>query len=205
MPVGARIAAGGGAVTSQGLWLQARDLWVTYDRGMSARLSIGLVARRTGATVPTVRYYEEIGLLPAASRTASGQRSYDEATVRRLVFIRRCRDFGFSIDQVRELVGLVDEPDRPCVEVRDIAASHLQQVRRRLDELKALETPLSAIVCGCDVACAGGAAVDCTILEDLAVPGEDPARTPGTGCCPPRAVETPLFNETQRHGVRPSG
>ena len=70
---------------------------MTYDGGMSARLSIGLVARRTGATVPTVRYYEEIGLLPAASRTASGQRSYDEATVRRLVFIRRCRDFGFSL------------------------------------------------------------------------------------------------------------
>ena len=91
------------------------------------------------------------------------------------------------------------------MEVRDIAASHLQQVRRKLDELKALETSLSAIVCGCNVACAGGAAVDCTILEDLAVPGEDPARTPGTGCCPPRAVETPLFNETQRHGVRPSG
>ena len=178
---------------------------MTYDGGMSARLSIGLVARRTGATVPTVRYYEEIGLLPAASRTASGQRSYDEATVRRLVFIRRCRDFGFSIEQVRELVGLVDEPDRPCVEVRDIAASHLQQVRRKLDELKALETSLSAIVCGCNVACAGGAAVDCTILEDLAVPGEDPARAPGTGCCPPRAVETPSFNETQGHGVRPSG
>jgi DNA-binding transcriptional MerR regulator len=178
---------------------------VTYDGGMSARLSIGLVARRTGATVPTVRYYEEIGLLPAASRTASGQRSYDEATVRRLVFIRRCRDFGFSIDQVRELVGLVDEPDRPCVEVRDIAASHLQQVRRKLDELRELEASLSAIVCSCDSACAGGAAVDCTILEDLAVPGEDPARAPGTGCCPPRAVETPLFNETQGHDVRPSG
>jgi|JI8StandDraft_1071087.scaffolds.fasta_scaffold67038_1 DNA-binding transcriptional MerR regulator len=205
MPAGAGTAAGSGAVTSQDLWLHYRDVWVTYDGGMSARLSIGLVARRTGATVPTVRYYEEIGLLPAASRTASGQRSYDEATVRRLVFIRRCRDFGFSIEQVRELVGLVDQPDRPCVEVRDIAASHLQQVRRKLDELKALETSLSAIVCGCNVACAGGAAVDCTILEDLAVPGEDPARAPGTGCCPPRAVETPLFNETQGHGVRPSG
>ena len=98
---------------------------MTYDGGMSACLPIGLVARRTGATVPTVRYCEEIGLLPAASRTAAGQRSFDAATVRRLVFIRRCRDFGFSIDQVRELVGMVGEPDRPCVKVRDIAASHL--------------------------------------------------------------------------------
>ncbi len=205
MSAGAGTAAGGGAVTSQGLWLQSRGLWVTYDGGMSARLSIGLVARRTGATVPTVRYYEEIGLLPAASRTAAGERSYDKATVRRLVFIRRCRDFGFSIDQVRELVGLVDEPDRPCVEVRDIAASHLQQVRAKLDELRQLETSLSAIVCGCDDACAGGSAVDCTILEDLAVPDEGQARAPGTGCCPPRAIETVSFNEAHDRGVRPQG
>lgn len=131
---------------------------------MSARLSIGLVARRTGATVPTVRYYEDIGLLPPAARTEAGQRSYDEATIRRLVFIRRCRDFGFSIEQVRELVGLVDEPDRPCAEVRDIAAAHLAQVRQKLEELKALEASLSTFVCSCDTACSGGPAVDCTIL-----------------------------------------
>jgi DNA-binding transcriptional MerR regulator len=158
---------------------------VTYDGAMSTRLSIGLMARRTGATVPTVRYYEEIGLLPPASRTASGQRSYDESTLRRLVFIRRCRDFGFSIDQVRELVGLVDQPDRPCVEVRDIAASHLTQVRQKLDELKAFETSLNAIVCSCETACAGGAAVDCTILEDLAVPAGSPQAATRAGCCAP--------------------
>lgn len=168
---------------------------MTYDGHMSARLSIGLVARRTGATVPTVRYYEEIGLLPIASRTESGQRNYDEATVRRLVFIRRCRDFGFSIDQVRELIGLVDEPDRPCVEVREIAAAHLQQVRRKLEELKELETAMSAIVCSCDDACAGGVALDCTILEDLSVPGESPSCIPGTGCCQPRSDESPRSME----------
>lgn len=182
--------------------MQAWDLWVTYDGSMSARLSIGLVARRTGATVPTVRYYEEIGLLPAASRTPSGQRSYDEATVRRLVFIRRCRDFGFSIDQVRELVGLVDQPDRPCLEARDIAAAHLQQVRRKLDELKELETAMSAIVCSCDNACAGGAAVDCTILEDLSSAGESPTCVPGTGCCQPCSVESPRSMEGRQPAPR---
>lgn len=150
---------------------------------MSARLSIGLVARRTGATVPTVRYYEDIGLLPPAARTEAGQRSYDEATVRRLVFIRRCRDFGFSIEQVRELVGLVDEPDRPCAEVRDIAASHLAQVRHKLAELKALEASLNAFVCSCDTACSGGSAVDCTILEDLALPAEEAQVVRAAGCC----------------------
>lgn len=150
---------------------------------MSARLSIGLVARRTGATVPTVRYYEDIGLLPPAARTEAGQRSYDEATVRRLVFIRRCRDFGFSIEQVRELVGLVDEPDRSCAEVRDIAATHLAQVRQKLEELKALEASLNAFVCSCNTACAGGPAVDCTILEDLALPAEEAQIVRGAGCC----------------------
>jgi Cu(I)-responsive transcriptional regulator len=150
---------------------------------MSARLSIGLVARRTGATVPTVRYYEDIGLLPPPARTEAGQRSYDEATIRRLVFIRRCRDFGFSIEQVRELVGLVDEPDRPCAEVRDIAAAHLAQVRQKLEELKALEASLSTFVCSCDTACSGGPAVDCTILEDLALPADRAQVVHAASCC----------------------
>ena len=156
---------------------------MTYDDRMNARLSIGLVARRTGATVPTIRYYEEIGLLPPASRTESGQRSFDTATVRRIAFIRRCRDFGFSIDQVRELVGLVDQPDRPCLEVRDIAVVHLQQVRRKLDELKALEASLNAFVCSCESACAGGAAVDCTILEELAMPDAEQHGGTRDRCC----------------------
>ena len=158
-------------------------------RGMSAPtapfLSIGTVARRTGCTVPTIRYYEDIGLLPPAARTDGGQRHYGDAALRRLMFIRRCRDFGFSIEQVRELVGLVDQPDRPCTEVRDIAAVHLAQVRRKLDELQALEASLDAFVGSCDRACAGGAAVDCTILEELALPGSSarPVVRQGGGCC----------------------
>jgi len=88
------------------------------------------VAKRAGCTVLTIRYYEDIGLLPPAARTDAGQRHYGEAALRRLTFIRRCRDFGFSIEQVRELVGQVDQPDRPCTEVRDIAAVHLAEVRR---------------------------------------------------------------------------
>lgn len=150
---------------------------------MNAKLSIGLVARRTGVTVPTVRYYEEIGLLPPACRTESGRRHYDEATVRRLAFIRRCRDFGFSLDQVRELVTLVDDPLRPCAEARSIAASRLDDVRRKLEELKALEAGLAAFVGGCDAACVGGPAVDCTILEDLSTSAGTGPRT-SAGCCP---------------------
>lgn len=152
----------------------------------SLALSIGVIAQQTGCSVPTIRYYEEIGLLPAGPRTEGGRRVYGQAAVRRLTFIRRCRDFSFSIEQVRELVGLVDEPERPCIEVRDVAARHLVQLRQKLAELQALESSVAAFVCSCDAACAGGAALDCTILEDLALPGgalqsSSPNRT---SCCP---------------------
>ncbi|KQV96645.1 helix-turn-helix domain-containing protein [Pelomonas sp. Root1237] len=149
----------------------------------SPNRSIGVVAQQTGCSVPTIRYYEEIGLLPPGPRTEAGRRVYGDAAVGRLTFIRRCRDFGFSIDQVRELVSLVDEPDRPCVEVRDIAARHLDQVREKLAELRALEANMTQFVHSCDTACAGGAAVDCTILEDLAVPGGRAGVAVDRSCC----------------------
>lgn len=148
-----------------------------------SNVSIGAVAKQTGCTVPTIRYYEEVGLLPPAARTESGQRQYGEAALRRLAFIRRCRDFGFSIDQVRELVGLVDEPGRPCIEVREVAAQHLIEVRRKLDRLRELESSLNAFVCNCDAACAGGLTVDCTIFEDLALPANKPRTAGASGCC----------------------
>lgn len=156
---------------------------------MSAVLahSIGAASKQTGCSVPTIRYYEEVGLLPAAPRTEGNQRHYDDAAIRRLTFIRRCRDFGFTIDQVRELVGLVDEPNRDCVEVRDIAQAHLQEVQKKLAELRALEASLSAFVCSCNTACAGGPAVDCTILEDLSAPAAQVQGNPSSGarrsCC----------------------
>lgn len=141
-----------------------------------ALVPIGAAARRVGLSVPTVRYYEEIGLLPAAPRSEAGQRHYGPAALQRLRFIRRCRSFGFSIDQVRELVGLVDAPDRPCVELRDIAARHLLSVRERLAELQALERSMAGFVAGCEAACAGGPAQDCRIFEDLGA-------TPSTLAC----------------------
>ncbi|WP_448172010.1 MerR family transcriptional regulator [Rhizobacter fulvus] len=166
---------------------------MTYDGQcevpkMNAMVSIGVLAQQTGCTVPTIRYYEEIGLLPAVPRTNAGRRLYSGPTAKRLTFIRRCRDFGFSIDQVRGLVGLVDEPDRPCVEVREIAAGHLTEVRKKLAELKALESSLSAFVVSCDTACAGGTAVDCAILEDLAQPTNPASLMAASPCCGTLAV-----------------
>ena len=150
---------------------------------MGSSLSIGFVARQTGCTVPTIRYYEEIGLLPSVARSETGHRHYGEAAVRRLTFIRRCRDFGFSIEQVRELVGLVDHPDRPCVEARDIASAQLVKVRDKLAELQSLEASLSAFVTNCNAACAGGAVVDCTILEDLSHTTDSSRASKVAACC----------------------
>lgn len=131
-------------------------------------LKIGALAERTGTSTPTVRYYEEIGLLPRASRREGGQRSYGDEDVKRLTFIRRCRDFGFSIEQVRSLVALMQDRKRSCMEARDMAQSHLDVVRVKLEELKALERTIASFVESCDASCAGGPGPDCVILGDLA-------------------------------------
>ncbi len=133
-------------------------------------LKIGELAARTGANTPTIRYYEEIGLLPRARRREGGQRCYDQDDVRRLMFIRRCRDFGFPIDQVRALAQVVEDPSRSCTEARDLAKQHLAAVRAKLVELKALERSISGFVENCDASCVGGPGPECVILEDLAEP-----------------------------------
>src|SRR5262245_40667304 len=108
----------------------------------SEAMTIGALAAGTGCSVPTIRYYEEIGLLPAASRRTSGHRVYGPADLQRLTFIRRCRDFGFSIEQVRAFVALAGSPARDCRAARDLAQQHLIGVRQKLKELRALERSL---------------------------------------------------------------
>jgi MerR family transcriptional regulator, copper efflux regulator len=132
-----------------------------------AGLKIGALAKRTGTTPPTIRYYEEIGLLPRPSRQDGGQRTYGDADLRRLTFVRRCREFGFSIDQVRALIALAQDRRRSCLEARYLAHEHLTAVREKLKELRALERSIAGFVESCDSACAGGAGPDCAILDDL--------------------------------------
>jgi len=135
----------------------------------SSALTIGSLARRTDCNVPTIRYYEQIGLLPKAGRRPSGHRVYSDADLRRLTFIRRCRAFEFSIDQIRELVGLIEHPERDCNEAAGLARVHLETVRKKLVELRALERGLSDYARRCEAECAGGPARDCVMLEDFAV------------------------------------
>jgi DNA-binding transcriptional MerR regulator len=130
-------------------------------------MRIGTLAERTGTNVPTIRYYESIGLLPRAARQEGRQRVYSEGDVERLTFIRRCREFGFSVEQVRSLETLGRDRSRSCLELRDLAATHLADVRTRIRELEGLARSLEAFVHTCDTTCAGGAGPDCTILDDL--------------------------------------
>lgn len=131
-------------------------------------LTIGQLAKAAGVTTPTIRYYEEIGLLPPAGRSAAGQRIYEERDLERLTFIRRCRDFGFSIDQVRVLAGLSISADKDCRAVRDMAHTHLGEVQAKLRELKALEASLEMFAEQCDTICAGGPGRDCVVFANMA-------------------------------------
>jgi DNA-binding transcriptional MerR regulator len=126
-------------------------------------IGIGELARRTGCTPETVRYYERIGLLQEASRTEGGQRRYGEGAVRRLTFIRHARDFGFSVEAVRELLEMADHPEMPCNEVDALAKHHLEEVESRLQRLTALRDELERMV----TQCAGGKVETCQIIEVL--------------------------------------
>ena len=132
-----------------------------------AKLRIGALAGRTGTNAPTIRYYEEIGLLRPADRHANGQRSYGVEDVKRLTFIRRCRDFGLSIEQVRSLAIIVEDRNRSCTDARDLAELHLVAIRAKIVELKALEHSIFNFVLSCNSSCAGGPGPDCVVLNDL--------------------------------------
>lgn len=130
-------------------------------------LRIGELSARTGTSVPTIRYYEQIGLLRRAARQAGGQRTYSPDDVERLTFIRRCREFDFSIAQVRVLVALVQDPASTCMTARDLAAGHLVDVRKKMRELKALERSLVSFVHDCETSCGGRPGPDCLVLGEL--------------------------------------
>ena len=158
------------------------------------RLKIGALAARTDTTTPTIRFYEEIGLLPAADRQSGGQRQYGEEDVRRLTFIRRCREFGFSVEQVRELVALIQDSARSCTDAREIAHTHLNAVRAKLTELRALEREMARFVERCDTECAGGPGHSCTPLAELAyrdgASASAPVRKPRSGVRRPHGTES---------------
>lgn len=143
-------------------------------------LTMGVLAKRVGLNVSAIRYYESVGLIPKAMRRASGHRVYGAQIEGVLTLIRQCRDFGFSVDETRELVSLSTSQDRDCVEARSIAQLRLDAVRAKRVELQQLERSLSAFVEACSQTCAGGPAPDCSILKDISL-GKSSDAAPG--CC----------------------
>lgn len=126
-------------------------------------LTIGNLARKTGAKVQTIRYYEQIRLLREPGRTEGGQRRYEAADLDRLAFIRHARQLGFSLDAIRELLELSDRPQQSCADADSIARRQLKQVEQRLKRLQALKTELKRMIAECQ----GGEVADCRVLEVL--------------------------------------
>jgi DNA-binding transcriptional MerR regulator len=130
-------------------------------------LPIGALSVETGVKVPTIRYYESVGLLPEPPRTGSNRRTYGLEDVRRLRFIRHARELGFEVEAIRQLLDLTGAPDRACGEVHDIAKAHLKEVRDKIARLTALRDELEAMV-----ACDHRKISECRIIEVLADHGQ---------------------------------
>jgi DNA-binding transcriptional MerR regulator len=135
---------------------------------------IGDLARESGVKVVTIRYYEQIGLMPPASRTSGNYRSYGPDARQRLQFIRRCRDLGFTLDQVRELLRLSSDRGMPCAEVKRIAAQHRRAIAAKLKDLQSLLEELRRLTTCCHGKCA---IADCQIIEALSTASPKARRT----------------------------
>lgn len=125
-------------------------------------LTIGRLAHHSGVNVETIRYYERIGLVPAPQRSAGGHRHYAAADLERLAFVRRGRELGFSLDEVRSLLALA-ERGHGCGEVRTITMDHLERIRAKIADLARMAEVLATTA----TACAGGNVPDCPIIEVL--------------------------------------
>ena len=137
---------------------------------MGEKLTIGKLATATNTKVETIRWYEKVGLIAAPARTGGNYRAYSPDDLARLSFIRRARDLGFSLDQVRALLELAGQRERSCGTVDVIASEHLAEVDRKLADLTALRRELARVISTCE----GGMVAECRILEALAPNAETP-------------------------------
>lgn len=130
--------------------------------------SIGTLARQAGYAVQTLRYFEQIGLMPEAPRTSGGQRRYGDRELRRLLFIRHARDLGFETEAVRSLLSLAGHPDAPCDAADAIAADHLKAIDDKIARLQAMREELARMV----EECSGGPIAECRVIDVLADHGK---------------------------------
>ena len=169
--------------------------------GSESRLTIGTLSRRTGCNVETIRFYERVRLLPEPARSPGRYRLYGVPHLKRLTFIRRARDLGFTLEEVRTLLRLADERARPCAEVREVAAAHLEDVRAKLADLRAMERVLAEVV----ARCAGGTRPDCPVIEALYRDTADTAETASAPRGPRVSRRHPASAAATAGRVRASG
>jgi DNA-binding transcriptional MerR regulator len=129
---------------------------------MTGGVAIGEASRASGIKVPTIRYYEQIGLLAAPPRTEGNRRRYDASDLRRLRFIRHARELGFEIEPIRELLALAGEPDRPCESADRIAAAHLAEIDHKIARLTALRAEVARMA-----DCSNHSVAGCRVIEVL--------------------------------------
>lgn len=130
---------------------------------MAEQIPIGALSRDTGVKVPTIRYYESVGLLPLAPRTEGNRRLYGSDAVNRLRFIRHARELGFEVDAIRQLLDLTDQPEGSCAAVDAIARRHLTDIKSRITRLKALEREVRRML----TECACGRISECRVIDVL--------------------------------------
>ena len=135
----------------------------TITSSRAKNLPIGELSKQSAVNIETIRYYQRIKMLAPPPRTASGRRVYDSRDLRILVFVRRARELGFSLDEIRALLRLGGPEKASCREVREIAAHHLEDIRAKLSDLKKLERLLAKTV----ARCSGKTAPDCPVLDIL--------------------------------------
>ncbi len=133
------------------------------DASDLAHLPIGALAKQTGCKVETIRYYENIGVLPPPARSSGGQRRYTINHLKRLNFVRRARALGFTLNEVRDLLRLVDGADYTCAEVEAVTLAHLGDVRTKIADLRKLERVLKDMASQCD----GGTVPECPVIDAL--------------------------------------
>ncbi len=137
-------------------------------------MNIGEVSAASGVSSKMIRYYEQTGLIPRAARGASGYRDYVEADLHRLRFIRRARDLGFTVEQIRELLGLWNDRERASADVKALALGHVDALRAKLTEIQGMIATLEALA----ERCHGDDRPECPIIEGLARSDARPAAKP---------------------------
>lgn len=129
---------------------------------MLEKYTIGALSRESGVNLETIRYYEKINLLNKPSRSVNGYRHYDESAIKRLRFVRRGRELGFGIAEIKTLLELADHPEHPCKEADQLAQAHLAEVETKIKDLQAMQEVLTKIV-----ACQSHTAEHCRLIETL--------------------------------------